>query len=269
MLCSYFTPDKSWEVFYRGIFTDKHPNPNLGPQSAPSAPVVPPSLLNPPANILLNNILSQSVVTPCGTFVPRSLSIPALSHITHNQQAEQIGWNEHLFNFIPRQRVTKDYGGTFENYEGTFKNYVKMADNSLVFPGYLSWWGISSQRADRTVACPEFKNAIDQVKGVFLPRHIFEAEYLKYPPESKYGNKAFIEFPNLIGSYMSSREDSFSKAVYLKKAGTLRYKNEICYVVMVVMEEDLLQYSDIAALQGMNREPKFGHNNCIDENGKI
>ena len=270
MLCSYFIPEKSWEVFYRGIFTDKHPNPNLGPQSAPGAPVVPPSLLKSPASILL---ISQSVVTPCGTFIPRSLSIPALSHITHNQQAEQIRLNEHLFNFIPRQRVTKDYGGTFENYGGTFENYVKMADHSLVFPGYLSWWGISSQRADRTVACPEFKNVIDQVKGVFLPRHIFEAEYLKYPPESKYGNRAFvIEFPNLIESYMSSRVDSVSKAVYLKRAGTLRYKNEICYVVMVVMEEDL-QNSDIGALpginQGMNSEPKFGHNNCIDENGKI
>ena len=147
---------------------------------------------------------------------------------------------------------------------------MNMADKSPVFPGYLSWWGISSQQAYQTVTGDEFKKAIKQVKGVFLPDgRIYEADYLKCPPESKYGDRTFVvEFPNLIGSYISSRVDSVSKAVYLKKAGTLCYINEICYVVMVVMEEDL-QNSDIGTLQGMNREPKFGHNNCIDENGKI
>ena len=36
---------------------------------------------------------------------------------------------------------------------------------------------------------------------------------------------------------------------------------------MVVMDDDL-QNSDIAALHGMNHEPKFGHN-YMDEKGKI
>ena len=61
--------------------------------------------------------------------------------------------------------------------------------------------------------------------------------------------------------------DSDSKAVYLNRAGTLHYRYEICYVVMVVMEDDL-QNSDIGALQGMNSEPKFGHN-YMDGSGKI
>ena len=51
----------------------------------------------------------------------------------------------------------------------------------------------------------------------------------------------------------------------LKKAGTLHYKHEICYVIMVAMEGDVA----IQCFPSMYDEPCFQHNGLIDNNGKL
>ncbi len=89
------------------------------------------------------------------------------------------------------------------------------------------------------------------------------------PPESTYGNKGFVvPFHDLINCYKTSRSDCTVKSVYHKKGGTLRYTSEVCYVIMVIMEEDN-QDGYFSTLPSMFEEPCFEHNGCIDREGKI
>ncbi len=99
--------------------------------------------------------------------------------------------------------------------------------------------------------------------------YLKEAGYLKMPPESTYGNKRFVvPFHDLINCYKTSRSDCTVKSVYLKKGGTPRYTREVCYVIMVIMEEDN-QDGYFSTLPSMFEEPCFEHNGCIDREGKI
>ena len=50
----------------------------------------------------------------------------------------------------------------------------------------------------------------------------------------------------------------------LKNAGTLRYKHEICHVIMVAMEDDVNAISP-----SMYGEPRFKQDGFIDQNRKI
>ncbi len=60
-------------------------------------------------------------------------------------------------------------------------------------------------------------------------------------------------------SYKQSRTDCEVKDIYLSKAGTLRYRCEICYVVMVAMFDDLYAVRDMPGLGA------FECNSCTDK----
>ena len=192
------------------------------------------------------------------------LPITYLSHITHNEQAAAIKRNDGKFVFIPKAKVGKalgrydgsPVGETFKATRGTF---TEIPFGSPVFPGRISWWGISSTNCHET----EFQALVDESKRT-MPR-LVEANYLKDVPESRYGNNKFIvSLPNLMKIYKQSRTDCKDKEVCLKNAGTLRYKYEICYVIMVAMEGDI---DDI--FPSIYGEPRFKHNGLIDNNGKL
>ena len=142
--------------------------------------------------------------------------------------------------------------------------YQKIPPDDPVFPGYLSWWGISSQDSYKSDHGRNFREALVEAKK--STPYWKEAGYLKIPPSSRYGNHGFIfSFQDLMNGYIAARNDG---KVYLKKAGTLRYKHEICYVIIVVMTEDL-ENKNIQELPSIFDEPCFDHNGCIDEDGNL
>ena len=115
--------------------------------------------------------------------------------------------------------------------------YRKIPGTDPVLPGYYSWWGISLEDQLCT------QQAIDAVRE--LEKHgTYVAGYVKYPPESTYGNNAFcVSFYDLLKSYANSRQCLLLSKIHLKVGGTLRYRHEICYVTIICTEDDLETFS--------------------------
>ena len=70
------------------------------------------------------------------------------------------------------------------------------------------------------------------------------------------------KFSDLLQSYASSRD---GVDIYLKVGGTLRYKREIAYVVIVCTSHDLESYYPITRVP----PDVFKHNGLVDDDGKV
>ena len=72
----------------------------------------------------------------------------------------------------------------------------------------------------------------ERVKGRYVPG------YLAAEPESPYGSVAFsIQLSDILRDYEKARNIQGAR-VCLKVGGTLRYRKEICYVVIVCLKDD-------------------------------
>lgn len=179
-----------------------------------------------------------------------SIPIEKLSHVTHNTEAEAV-YGERLerYNFIAKSKVGKGYildgspiGESFkyvgQGHEASYQ-YIQRDEQNPLLPGKYSWWGISTGdwlgRDDSAV----FRRACANVPNNY------KAGYLMEPPESRYGNNEFkVDLAHLLQSYQRARgdpelPDDQGPPIYLKKAGTLRYKKEICFVIVVCSSDDL------------------------------
>ncbi len=232
------------EVLYPGEFSDVYPNGILPPL---------PSCWEP------------------GRWL--SLPITHLSHITHNKEASLIRMDAFCYTFQSRQKIGKDLERDGSPIGETFRKigedrYTRIPKPQPVFPGYISWWGMSFKNWYREPG-ENFQTVIKRIRSYLGERSVFEVNYLANPPASRYGNREFIfSFHDLIDSYKQSRTDCQIKDVYLRKAGTLRYRYEVCYMVMVVMLKDL-NNDAIRDMPSMYNEPRFGHNGCINADGKL
>ena len=202
------------------------------------------------------------------------LPITSLSHITHNEQAAAIKGNDDgNFVFKPKakfgkrmyQREGSYVGGTFKktyNPDTRQDEFTRILHNVPVFPGQISWWGISRTDCHETGTIDDFQERLVESKG--NNSNLVEAHYLV--PESRYGNQEFIvSLSDLMTIYKQSRTDCTDKKVCLQNAGTLRYKYEICYIIMVAMEHDSVE-RDFPSIYS---EPIFQHKGLIDNNGKL
>lgn len=81
---------------------------------------------------------------------------------------------------------------------------------------------------------------------------------------SGYGNNAFIiSLSDILDDYQKARAHGTDR-VCLKVGGTLRYRHEICYVVVVCMEGEL----DDMPIVDENNEV-FDHRGLLDTNGVV
>ncbi len=80
-----------------------------------------------------------------------TIPIYRLVHITHPTEARHIEQvrkqvRNRQYKFIPKVKYGKSYryeGGFGESYEHIGDdNFEEILDRDVVFPGYLSWWGI-------------------------------------------------------------------------------------------------------------------------------
>ncbi len=88
-------------------------------------------------------------------------------------------------------------------------------------------------------------------------------------PTSWYGNNSYsLAFPDLLTSYQTARDDKPRGKVRLKVGGTLLYKREICYVVMVGLKGDKKLHS-MPSMGDYEYCRPFQHNGLINSDGKI
>ena len=173
---------------------------------------------------------------------PVVIPMSNLMHVTHNAEAQQITSVENniMFNFQAAPKLGKVLGA----YDGrpcgeSFKSnpdhtsFAYISPDKAVFPGSYSWWSIYSATDD-----------------------------------SRYGNNAFVcDFLHLLTSYATSRQVDLRK-ICIRKGGTLRYKQEICYVLIICHEADGdLIGGGFGALELMPN--KFQTNGLIDGCGRI
>ena len=197
------------------------------------------------------------------------LPIRYLSHITHDKEADGINQQEEVFVFKAKAKWGKcpckldgfPLGETFKEVDENKFEHIPFGKS--VFPGQLSWWGINMHNIEETPEGIRFNTALEKAKkdtkSLFPP----VPGYFDNPPQSRYGNKEFvIPFRNLMNSYKLSRTEG---DVYLKLGGTLRYKKEVCYVVIVATKDD----TDVIRLPSVHGRQPFIHNGCINEDGKL
>ena len=94
--------------------------------------------------------------------------------------------------------------------------------------------------------------------------------YLKTNSESCYGNNVFTaSLSDLLISYKYSRirsnELAGPKQITLRVGGTLRYKHEICYVVIVCLEED----DPVTKYPSIYKERILKNNGLVSDDGNI
>ena len=194
---------------------------------------------------------------------PIEIPTDRLIHITHNAEARRI---RREFKFTAHQKFGKELGA----YDGrpcgeSFKfnlekeKYDPIFPGVAVFPGFYSWWGIYPQQ-DYEEITTTFKE-----EGI----SVYLSDYLKTPPESRYGNRAFsCKFSDLLSAYAESRGRSTHR-ICIRKGGTLRYTKEICYVLIICIDS-CDDREALSAFDPLELESKlFKTNGLIDHSGKI
>ena len=175
-----------------------------------------------------------------------------LYHATHRKSAEQIHTKEPpLLTFHPAPKKGKNgynmvdgspLGVSYKcQLDGEIPNkhtryqYVSAAEH--LFPeGYYSWWGLKPNE-----------------------------------DSSRYGGHMFtVDFPYMLDRFRHAHTtpDKPQPGIFFMKAGTLRYKREICYVILVCADTDDL--TEVQHLPPVTEDG--GHivlNGLLDGNGKL
>jgi hypothetical protein len=184
-----------------------------------------------------------------------------LAHVTHNAEADEITTG-HSYQF----RAAPKYGrpGTGSYRWTPINDFVPIDENTNLFQGNYSWWSPYAHEYDLPPNHPhsEYCKSPAQIAGSLPQGDYYVANYLKDPSESFYGNRVFhANFSDLLDAYAESRN---SKEVFIKIGGTLRYRGEICFVLIVCTERDDL---DFPALR--TNDDFFETNGLINGDGMV
>ena len=234
---------KNLEVVFPGQFTQVHP---------------------------WNKMPDKSELVPHGKV---TVSVDTLTHVTHNVEAGEIC-----------KEICKEYGEICKKYEfrakpkfakaanvgesyrlaGFYESgptsgypfYDQIPPGFTVFPGCYSWWGIS----------PKMENNFEISN---YPTYAYVPDYLKSTLESRYGNNAFSsKFSDLLAAYARSRCTEVGNT-YIRVGGTLRYRCEICYVLIVCTNSPM----DVQTLSQFKPLPTeselYKTNGLINESGNV
>ena len=173
-----------------------------------------------------------------------------IAHVTHKSNMATIDVVGHQYRFEPKQKYGKcgyevtDGSPLGESYRcvldrktpTTETQYTKVTDKELLLPdGYYSWWGpsnVMSSMYGTEKLTTNFKSALGKFKW-----------FHKDPDE--------LDPPD----------------VYLRVGGTLRYKKEICYVI--VIHTDNGASNEIEKLPPLRNNAHFKLNGFLDARGRV
>ena len=169
-----------------------------------------------------------------------TVPIVKVRHVTHSEQAGDI--RKANYSFKPKPKCGKGYDS---REEGTYKKvsenrFQKIEHDERVIEGNLSWWGVDTHSwYNSHEACGQ---AFGSAAATLHSERVFVSPFMSNPPESRYGNEGFVvNFKDLLKHYKESCSDivnSEDQVLFLRVGGTLRYRYEICYVVIVCTKYD-------------------------------
>ena len=164
-----------------------------------------------------------------------------LAHITHDREARQIVNETTKFcEYKVKQKLGRFSGRSFKWDNSQF---VMVDSNTPLLDGYFSWW--SPYTHDYKEEFRHFLSAVELRRQILesFQFPLYFANYLKDPPESFYGNHVFhCDFKYLLNAYAASR---FNSHICIKFGGILRYKYEMCHVLIICVPEDELYFPPI------------------------
>ena len=189
-----------------------------------------------------------------------TIPIKKLIHVTHSTEVADISTqNPDLYTFKPKEKFGKNYGDNpgsctpNENgeFDQVFINECVFCGNQRCTNCKFSWWGIDISNWYKT----------DDTRGKLFGEAVkllvndgaYVSTFFLNPPESPYGTKGFsADFSTLIRAYDESRNDSDGKVCF-RVGGTLEYRQEIAYVVIVCKKTD----------SELDNFPPIDHRNAI------
>ena len=200
-----------------------------------------------------------------------TIPIDKLGHVTHEQQAQSIKSDD--YSFKPKPKCGKDYhNGSYRKLSETESTSTctlqLIQHDEKVIEGNLSWWGVDTHSwfNSQDVRGKAFGAAVANLRS----ERIFVSKFILNPSESRYGNQGFVVgFKDLLKHYEQSRTDVVNirdRAPFLRVGGTLRYRYEICYIVIVCTKHDkeLDHYPSL-----YTRSDIFDHKGLLYPSGKI
>ena len=154
--------------------------------------------------------------------------------------------------------------------------YQRIPPEETVFPGFLSWWGVDVREWYDSEETTEGQRLLDIV-NVENSRGKYVPGYLAKETGSQYGNRGFsIKLETILHDYQRARDQPArdqqargSADVCLKVGGTLRYRHEICYVVVVCTTEDDLKLGDQKIPNIDDGSTPFIPNGMVNGNGVV
>ena len=175
------------------------------------------------------------------------VKISEISHITHKRNVVEMDTGTH-YCFRPNKKYGKcsyevTNGSTFgESYRCDLTSiriptpqtrYTHVTGNQHILPnGYYTWWGNST--ADSSI----------------------------------YGSeKLTTSFRSALGTYKYGQTRDLDADVFLRVGGTLRYKKEICYVIIVHTEAEATD--EIKRLPPLCDSDHFTLNGFLHEDGRV
>ena len=199
-----------------------------------------------------------------------SIPIQKLIHVTHFEAAQAIKNDGVTYKFQPQVKYGKCYDpGSCLPTQGN--RFDKISDSICVFCGNkdcnhkFSWWGIDISEWYKEGRGVQFSMAVDVLNK--KPHYAYVPDFLKNPPESTYGTQGFsMELSTLIRRYRKSRDDSNDKVCF-RIGGTLEYTQEVAYVIIVCMGNEL----NDAAYPRMDRNVSaiFENNGLLNDLGEV
>ena len=204
-----------------------------------------------------------------------TIPIDMVRHVTHQKQAGDIKphGGQTSYTFQPKVKYGKEHVYTCKEEEGSYKKdpkntSQKIENDKRVIEGNLLWWGVDafSWYKSDDARGREFGSAA----AVLYENNVHVSPFMCIPRESPYGHCGFIvNFKDLLKYYKQSRTDVVNisnQAVFLRVGGTLRYQNEICYVVIVCTKHDdeLECYPSLFTQPGI-----FDHKGLLLSSGEV
>ena len=176
------------------------------------------------------------------------VTVKKLCHITHDEEYREIT-KDTEYVFKPRQKFGKvGYPNNIGEQMG--KSYVRcgvpsalppnhqtkyqcVREDEEVLPGYYIWWSID-HLCFPTVYYSKLTKTIRSEKYGY-----YSSEPFRMPIKSHYGNhKITCNLKELLQCYQTAYGSPLPR-IEFRCGGTLRYRNEICYVVIVCAEKNL------------------------------
>lgn len=156
---------------------------------------------------------------------PVKFPFDKMSHITHFDSAMVILQND--LTFTAEMKVGKG-GYSFKHITGDDYNaeYSPLNNSSAILSGHYSWWIPEPPEDAEAPVLLHGDGIATTLSNVFLT-----------PPSSQYGSIKFTtSFNTLLKRYQAAAvRDNLHFELQYKLGGTLRYRNEICRMVIVTV----------------------------------